>query len=169
MLSHSSSVQHSSGTLSLHTCKTITCHRKFKKNIEAHWSAHKYSTSVAYCHEVFPDEPCPITNYTHIVQLVTLFYAFSSLPSTSFSSIFCSSSSSSPSSSSLFLPFFYFIFCSKFCVGIVVCHFRWCCLWRPPRPGFSPCWGILSINIMIISIPARCGSARRQSRSSSAQ
>ena len=24
--------------------QNITCHRKFKKNIEAHWSAHKYST-----------------------------------------------------------------------------------------------------------------------------
>ena len=24
--------------------ENITCHRKFKKNIEAHWSAHKYST-----------------------------------------------------------------------------------------------------------------------------
>ena len=66
--------------------QNITCHRKFKKNIEAHWSAHKYSTSFAFCHEVFHDEPCPMPNCTHLAQLATLFYVFSSLPSTSFSS-----------------------------------------------------------------------------------
>ena len=111
MLSHSSSVQHSSGTLSLQTCK----HHLSPKIQEEHWKHTGQHTSTqqsfAFCHEVFHDEPCMMPNYTHLAQLATLFYAFSSLPSTS-------------SSSLLLLPFFYFFFCSKFCVGIVDCHFR---------------------------------------------
>ena len=91
MLSHSSSVQHSSGTLSLQTCKTslVTVNsRRTLKHTGHHTSTQQ---SFAFCHEVFHDEPCTMPNYTHLAQLATLFYAFPSLPSTSF---FSSSSSS---------------------------------------------------------------------------
>ena len=99
MFSHSSSVQHSSGTLSLQTCKTslVTVNsRRTLKHTGQHTSTQQ---SFAFCHEVFHDEPSTMPNYTHLAQLATLFYAFSSLPSTSFSS----SSYSSFSSSSLLL------------------------------------------------------------------
>ena len=57
--------------------------------------------SFAFCHEVFHDEPCMMPNYTHLAQLATPFYAFSSLPSTS-------------SSSLPLLPFFFFFFVVSF-------------------------------------------------------
>ena len=73
MLSHSSSVQHSSGTLSLQTCKTslVTVNsRRTLKHTGQHTSTQQ---SFAFCHEVFHDEPCTMPNYTHLAQLATLF------------------------------------------------------------------------------------------------
>ena len=66
--------------------QNITCHRKFKKNIEAHWSAHKYSTKFCLL-------PWSLSWWTlHDAKLHTprttcnSIYASSSLPSTSSSS-----------------------------------------------------------------------------------
>ena len=109
MLSHSSSVQHSSGTLSLHTCKTSLVTVNSRRTLKHTCQHTSTEPSFAFCHEVFHDEPCPMPNYNNYTP--STFYnsflcRFSSLPSTSFSS----------SSSSHFFR--------KFCVGIVVCHFR---------------------------------------------
>ena len=69
MLSHSSSVQHSSGTHSLQTCKTslVTVNsRRTLKHTGQHTSTQQ---SFAFRHEIFHDEPCMRPNYTHLEQL----------------------------------------------------------------------------------------------------
>ena len=77
--------------------QNITCHRKFRRTLKHTGQHTSTQQSFAFCREVFHDEPCTMPSYTHVAQLATLFYVFSSLPST------CSSSL-------LLLPFFLFFY-----------------------------------------------------------
>ena len=69
--------------------------------------------SFAFCHEVFHDEPCMMPNYTHLEQLATLFMRPPLYRPRLLLLLLL-----------FFFFFFFFFFCSKFCVGIVDCHFR---------------------------------------------